>query len=292
MVLDVSIVENPEPEVVIRAYTEYLHDLFTVHVDSKRILTVVTDNEDVASKWLKEVLRSTASNTKPAAPGAATTFKPDSIFVGLMAEEESVEYGPRPFDPANQPYDLLTLCVGSHCLMYELPYYSSSYWIWNEEPSFNDAPKFFKAFFQNPRVVILGTNMAKVTKRLEARHGIEIKNPVDLNELAVKGMQRHDLDLARYDFHRLTMTVLGKQFDVVKTEKLSWNRLDSYYGWNRNSRYDSDDLSNEKIMFNTVDAYLSLLICFKLLEAIDGPGESSSKKKKKKNKKKNTKRSQ
>jgi hypothetical protein len=44
-------------------------------------------------------------------------------------------------------------------------------------PAFNDAPKFFKTFFQNPRVVVLGPNMAKVAMRLEVRHGIEIKNP-------------------------------------------------------------------------------------------------------------------
>ncbi|KAK9912318.1 hypothetical protein M0R45_036186 [Rubus argutus] len=61
--------------------------------------------------------------------------------------------------------------------MYDLPYYGRSYWIWNEDPAFNNAPKFFKTFFQNPMVVVLGTNMTKVAKRLEVRHRIEIKNP-------------------------------------------------------------------------------------------------------------------
>ena len=52
-------------------------------------MTVVTDNEDVPSKWLKDVLRSTTTtNTKPAAPGATIIFKSYSIFVGLIAEEE------------------------------------------------------------------------------------------------------------------------------------------------------------------------------------------------------------
>ncbi|KAK9932520.1 hypothetical protein M0R45_019755 [Rubus argutus] len=64
--------------------------------------------------------------------------------------------------------------VPSKWLKYDLPYYGRSYLL---EPAFNDAPKFFKTFFQNPRVVVLGTNMAKVAKRLEVRHGIEIKNP-------------------------------------------------------------------------------------------------------------------
>ncbi|KAM5585959.1 hypothetical protein ABKV19_005058 [Rosa sericea] len=291
MVLEVSVEEIEEPE-VIRVYTEYLHDLFTVHVDSKRILTVLTDNEAVASKWLKEVLRSKASNTKPPLPGAATTFSPDSIFVGLIAEQHSPFYGSRPYDETDQTFDLLTLCVGSHCLMYELPGSEYRPW-WSDELPYDDAPKVLKAFFQNPRVVVLGTNMAKVAKRLEARHGIQIKNAVDLNQLAVKGMQRHDLDLARYDFEKLTMTVLGKAFDVIKPEKVYWYRRQAYCNrWGIFYREDCDRLTSEKVMFTTVDAYLRLMMCFKLLEAMDGPGESSSSKKKKKIKKKTTKRSQ
>ncbi|PRQ31342.1 putative ribonuclease H-like domain-containing protein [Rosa chinensis] len=261
MVLEVSVEEITEPE-VIRVYTEYLHDLFTIHVDSKRILTVLTDNEAVASKWLKE--------------------------------QHSPFYGSRPYDETDQTFDLLTLCVGSHCLMYELPGPEYRPW-WSDELPYDDAPKVFKAFFQNPRVVVLGTSMAKVAKRLEARHGIQIKNAVDLNQLAVKGMQRHDLDLARYDFEKLTMTVLGKEFDVIKPERVYWYRRQAYCNrWGIFYREDCDRLTSEKVMFTTVDAYLRLIMCFKLLEAMDGPGESSSsnKKKKKKTKKKTTKRSQ
>jgi hypothetical protein len=76
-------------------------------------MTVVTDNEDVPSKWLKEVLRSTTSNTKPAAPGAATTFKPDSIFVGLIAEEESVDYHNRDIDPMTHANTMVIVTIES-----------------------------------------------------------------------------------------------------------------------------------------------------------------------------------
>ncbi|KAL6196491.1 hypothetical protein ACLB2K_032106 [Fragaria x ananassa] len=249
MVLDVSIEEIDQPE-VIRVYPANVPDLFTVHVDSKRILTVLTDDDGVASKWLSELLRSKSTNTKPPLPGASTTFPPDSIFVGLVAEEHLPLYGPRPYDSTDHCLDLLTLCVGSHCLMLELDggHYDPH---WDAEPPFEDSPKLVKAFFQNPRVVVLGTDMAKVAKRLEARHGIKIKNAVDLNQLS-----------NRYYYRR-------------------------YSGERR--------LSSQKIMFTTVDAYLRLLMCFKLLEAMDGPGESSSskmKKKKKNSKKKITKRSQ
>ncbi|KAL6205696.1 hypothetical protein ACLB2K_022950 [Fragaria x ananassa] len=295
MVLDVSIEENeqPVPE-AIRVNPDYVPDLFTVHVDSKRILTVLTDDDGVASKWLTEVVRTKATNTKPPLPGAPTTFPPDAIFVGLVAEEHEPSFGPSPFDSTNNTLDLLTLCVGSHCLMFELPG-SRYYWEITDELPYDDAPKLVKAFFQNPRVVVVGTDMAKVTKRLEARHGVKVKNAVDLNQLAVKGMQRHDLDLARYGFDKLTMTVLGKEFDVIKPEPVYWYEKVGCYN-RKKGLYDIDwgeRLSSEKVMFNTVDAYLRLLMCFKLLEAVDGPRESSSSKKKKKSgKKKITKRRQ
>ncbi|KAM1117147.1 hypothetical protein COP2_007844 [Malus domestica] len=43
------------------------------------------------------------------------------------------------------------------------------------------------SFFQDPRVFVVGRDMAAVSRRLKSHNQIEMRNTVDLNELAVKG---------------------------------------------------------------------------------------------------------
>lgn len=280
MVLDIAVKfmkpEEPKAEVERdigpKSYSKRsVHDLYTVHVDSKRILTVSTHDDGIATKWLNEVLRSTASNTKPLNPNG--TFKSDSIFVGLVADSENEWNGPGCL--RDYPYELLTLCVGSHCLMYHLPF-----------PQHNETPKLVKAFFQNPRVVVLGTDMANVAKKLKKLNGIEIRNAVDLNELSIQGLKRDDLDLGRYNLDRLAMTVLGKHFDVIRPEK----KLYDWWTYVKDS-YEGERLCDEKVKFSTVDTYLCLVIGTTLLEAIHGARSSPTTTTTKK-KEKNIKRSQ
>ncbi|PRQ31341.1 putative ribonuclease H-like domain-containing protein [Rosa chinensis] len=274
MVLEIAVkFMRPEPRTAVELdvvpklfHRRAVHDLYTVHVDSTQILTVATRDDNIAGKWLTEVLKSTSSNTKPLNPNPE--FRPDSIFVGLIADMDYEVYGPGGLQ--DHPYELLTFCVGSHCLMYSLPW-----------PDYPGTPKVVKAFFENPRVVVLGRDMAKVANKLKKTHGIEIRKAVDLNELAIRGMKRDDLDLGRYDLDRLAMTVLGKHFDVIRPEEKLyewWTYEEGIYG---QDSYD-ERLCDEKVKFSTLDTHLCLLIGTALAEAIHGARFSGATKKKKK----------
>ncbi|KAM3358168.1 hypothetical protein P3S68_021099 [Capsicum galapagoense] len=114
----------------------------------------------------------------------------------------------------NIPYNLLSVCTGSHCLLYRLPF-----------PKYGDdpIPKALKAFFADPRVMAIGRKMRGVMKRLDEDFGIKFANPVDINILVVVGLERDELDLRNYDLNRLAMTVLGKHWDVIWPEKpIEW----------------------------------------------------------------------
>lgn len=66
---------------------------------------------------------------------------------------------------------------------------------------------------------MFGRDMANVAKKLKKLNMIEIRNAVDLNELAIRGMKRDDLELGRYDLDRLAITGLGKHYDVIRPEQ-------------------------------------------------------------------------
>ncbi|KAA8549038.1 hypothetical protein F0562_000722 [Nyssa sinensis] len=137
---------------------------------------------------------------------------------------------------------------------------------------------------RDSRVIAVGMDMFNVAKKLDRDYQIKIRNPIDLNCMAVKGLRRDDLDLGRYDLDRLATTVLGKHVDVIRPE----NKVEWYD--RRFFRYDRL-LTLEKVKYATVDPYLCFLIGSELLDVI-GPerlhlidaSASVEKKKKKKQK--------
>ncbi|ONI12817.1 hypothetical protein PRUPE_4G184900 [Prunus persica] len=136
---------------------------------------------------------------------------------------------------------MLCITIGCHCLIYEY---------------FDDKPAgLLVSFLANPRVFAVGRDMANLCRKLKADHGIEIRNAVDVNDLAA---------------------VLGKKMDVVRPEEeLFWHgEYDSF--WSMNC---------EVVKFYTVDLYLCYLIGLELIDAIDGAADLKKKKKKKKKKK-------
>lgn len=118
--------------------------------------------------------------------------------------------------------------------------------------------------------------------KLEKDFGIKMKNVVDLNELAVKGMKREDLDLGRYDLDRLAKAVLGKRVDVVRPDEKK-KKIEWYVNNEKPSYWCFPELKEEKVLFTTVDAYLCFLIGSELFDMIQA---GSSKKMKKEIKKK------
>ncbi|KAI5333265.1 hypothetical protein L3X38_023395 [Prunus dulcis] len=144
----------------------------------------------------------------------------------VAAEVDNTRGWLRKKDP---PYDMLCLTIGCHCLIYEY---------------FDDKPAgLLVSFLANPRVFTVGRDMANLCRKLKADHGIEIRNAVDVNDLAA---------------------VLGKKMDVVRPEEeLFWHgEYESFWSMNW-----------EVVKFYTVDVYLCYLIGLELIDAIDGAAD-------------------
>ncbi|MCD7460225.1 hypothetical protein HAX54_043113 [Datura stramonium] len=242
MVLEISLIDlkkvDPEKEY---NDTKWIYDPYNVYVDEHRILSIVSGCYKTTTKWFKE-LQKTASNNKHGC-----------IHVAICVERdpEMIQYHWNQPNREETPYNLLKVCTGSHCLLYRLPF-----------PHDHPIPKAMKAFFTDPRVMTVGMNMRAVMMRLEADHGIKFANPVDINNLAVKGMQRDDLDLGRYDLNRLAKTVLGKHWDVIRpVGPLPWFPPGGHW-WR-------DKFNPEKVEYATVDTYLCFMISSKILDGMD-----------------------
>lgn len=224
---------------------DYFYDSYTVHVGNHRILTVVTYCEITAVKWLKQAKK--VNNSKSL---------PKTLVVGFSVERQNDYYSR--YGLLKFPYELLHICIGSHCLLYHL-----------DDPEFNKPPKFLAHFLADPKVIVVGMGIKDKASHLEKDFEVKIKNAVDLNELAVKGMKRDELDLGRYDLDRLAKAVLGKHMDVVRPgRKIEWFKGKRPY-------YHSPELSNEKVMFTTADAYLCYSVGSQLFDMIHGKASSA-----------------
>ncbi|KAK9265686.1 hypothetical protein L1049_012575 [Liquidambar formosana] len=223
------------------------YDDYTVYVEDHRILTIATDCEWTGSKWMKDVLKSHRT-------------KHGNVLVGLCVDRQNSDSPKR--GSRDSPYELLQVCVGSQCLLYHL-----------DDPYDYLVPKFLNEFFSDPRVVVVAVDMVSVARKLKIDFEIKIKNPMDLGSLAIKKLQRHDLDLGRYDVDRLAKVVLGKHMDVVRPEKkVRWFDKHWYSQYERM-------LTDEKVKFATVDAYLCFLIGSELLDMIDVSPSTANKNK-------------
>ena len=210
------------------------------------MLTVVTvPFSTAASKWFSEVLKAKTSNASPPLNG----FQADSIFVGLVAEENpALSHLHNRVKAQDRPLDMLSISVGGDCLMLA-----------------DISSKAVREFLNHPRVVVFGTDMGKLSKRLETIQDVTIRRGVDLNELAVVSFDRPELDLGRYDFDRLTAVVLGQEHYVMKPAFIDWSppaatdEADEVYQF----------FSVNKVLFTSVVAYLRLQIGIKLGHMMD-----------------------
>ncbi|RVX01509.1 hypothetical protein VitviT2T_009678 [Vitis vinifera] len=241
---------------VYHAYKVFVEDLKNER--THRIFTISTFCDFTAAKWFKEVLKSCRNSH-------------GKIVVGVCAEVEADWLkNVACSDPGDDPYGILQLCIGSQCLIYQLP-----------EPG-DDPPRCVTEFFSDPNVVAVGVGMKTLAKRMLREQRLKMVNTVDLGTLAFEGLRREDLDLGRYDLDRLAKAVLGKHMDVVRPEKdMKWYDRISHYDW-----YDRV-LTCEKAAYATVDPYLCFLIGTQLYDMIKD--HSAPKKKKKNNKNKNKK---
>ncbi|CAL8172228.1 unnamed protein product [Prunus armeniaca] len=75
-------------------------DAYTVHVDTQRILTIVTHSESIVTKWLKSSIKS-------------------AVLVGITAETEEMWRWHEKDRHKEYPYDFLCLNIGAQSLVYD-----------------------------------------------------------------------------------------------------------------------------------------------------------------------------
>ncbi|THG06917.1 uncharacterized protein LOC114286796 [Camellia sinensis] len=239
----------------------YYYDAYTVFVGEHRILTISTANYITTTRWIKEVQKTYRHKHGP-------------LIVGVCVDRQSLNFTSNGLE--DSPYDLLQLCIGSHCLIYRF-----------SDPYCYRIPKSLQEFFDDRRVIAVGMDMVSVAKKLERNHEIKVANPMDLNSMAVKGLRRDDLDLLHYGLNRLARVVLGKHVYVFRPCRYKVEWFQKYDGGNYN--WYNPHLSHEKVKFATSEPYLCYLIGSKLLGMMNCSSSASSSSSKKKTKKKNSK---
>ncbi|CAK7348564.1 unnamed protein product [Dovyalis caffra] len=224
---------------------DYRYDGYTVQVENHRILTVVSGWDHFVSKWIKQVSKTNNS---------ASSSSSNSLIVGVSADKQYVS-GRKGSENYN-PYNLLQLCVGSHCLLYHLP-----------NPYDYCTCKALRNFFSNPKVIAVGVNIKHIAKQLEEEHEIKFKNVIDVSELAMKevGKEFVNLNLSKFDLDKLAKALLGKHKDVVRPEeKVEWFTKTPYC-----YMYEDPEMTDEKVKLATVDAYLCFLMGWELFYNVD-----------------------
>lgn len=252
----------------------YSHEDYTVHVGTHRILTVTTRCYYTATKWITEVQKFYRNKSGPLLVG----LHPSTNTLNPTYYRENTTTNPKKI-----PYDLLTLCIGSNCLLYHLP-----------NPYDYNTPNAFLDFFANPNVIVVGVNMSSFAKKLDEIHEIKITHKMDLNEMAERvmvGGKKEYPGLGGCSLDRLAEVVCGGDVWVDRPEgEVEW-----YVDDGRRWFYcggDGAELTCEKVKYATLDAYFCYMVGDELLRKMResaSSASSSSKKEKKKNKKKSEK---
>ncbi|KAI6689434.1 hypothetical protein NL676_026262 [Syzygium grande] len=183
----------------------------------------------------------------------------EAVVVGVSAER-SRGYANAPYKPymgtpgsKDNPYDLLQLCAGNQCLLYEL------------HPS-HPIPKVLKDFVHDSR--IFGVGMEAMAKELEREFGLAMRKPVELRKLAERSeeVSAGYVDFRRKNLEQLARVVLGGEAEVARPRKMKWwNR----YKYGPGERDYDLRLSDELIMHASIDAFLACKMGTKLLKNVD-----------------------
>lgn len=153
----------------------------------------------------------------------------------------------------DNPYDLLQLCAGNQCLLYEL------------DPS-HPIPKILKDFIHDSR--IFGVGIDAMAKELERQVGLTMRKPVELRKLAEKSKEISVgfVDFRRKNLEQLGRIVLGGEAEMARPRKMKWYMHDRYgpKPWDYDFR-----LSDEMIKHASIDAFLACKMGTKLLKNVD-----------------------
>ncbi|KAJ8634153.1 hypothetical protein MRB53_027489 [Persea americana] len=199
-------------------------------------------------------------------PTVATGYHSDAIIADWVAEIQRIFHGHRFFllvgvrldrqhnklssssfnrqpqhkkkDPDDRPYTVLTLCVGSHCIVIFIG------------PEDEKLPKPFRYFMQNPGVFFVGVDMEKKRRKLAKDRGFLLPQVLDLLPYAKKSLGKK---ISPGGMHNVAEEVLGEKYGVEKPEMV------------RVSNYEYGDLTKEQVKYACIEAFLAFEVGKKVL---------------------------
>ncbi|GMI78389.1 hypothetical protein like AT2G36110 [Hibiscus trionum] len=144
------------------------------------------------------------------------------------------------------PYDMLQLCVGTHCLVMELY-------------SYCPLPRVFKDFLYDNKTVVVGVGIEKIATKLEKDRKDDrliISRRVELREEAEKLFPGNKLE--KCSLEELAKVVLRGEVNFVKPKKMTWSEVSAM---GRDTH-----LTKELIKCASVEAFLACRMGSNLLK--------------------------
>ncbi|KAL3737318.1 hypothetical protein ACJRO7_026137 [Eucalyptus globulus] len=224
---------------------------FDVIIGDRFFLSVAVagdpEGDPIVKDWVQQVHKSHRKGKKG-----------EAVVVGISAERSRnyanalyTRYMRTPGSKDN-PYDLLQLCAGNQCLLYEL------------DPS-HPIPKVLKDFVHDSR--IFGVGVEAMAKELEREYGLTMRKPVELRKVAEKSKEVSlgYVDFRKKNLEQLARIVLGAEAEVARPRKIKWQMHDKYGpgAWDYDIR-----LSDELIKHASIDAFLACKMGTKLLKDV------------------------
>ncbi|KAL5559667.1 hypothetical protein UlMin_035878 [Ulmus minor] len=217
-------------------------NMFYVDVGEVRIFTTWAAHESDITNWIHEVSKIYRTKGRP---------RKNQLLLALVADRWYIEKYKKKEE--KQPFHTLQLCIGVHCLLAELEIWN----IWN--------PKSLRNFLNGFGIKVVGVGIEETVKKLEKCHGwvmppvIELRELAEKNEEVIKKIKENSeetskVDLSKHKIAKLAKLVLGEETSFVKPTDLQW--------W---SPDDNDRLSEEKVMYATLETFLVSQMGVKLL---------------------------
>ncbi|RDX68590.1 Werner Syndrome-like exonuclease, partial [Mucuna pruriens] len=192
------------------------HNLYDVTFHTNTIHTLLTSDPSFVDTWLSN-----------------NTHSRSGLMVGL-----DIEWRPNTQRNMDNPVATLQLCVGPHCLVFQILH----------SPS---VPPSLVSFLADPNVTFLGVGINADVEKLLEDYNLHVASVRDLSSLAAEKLG--DRELNRAGLKTLGLRVLG--LEVEKPQRIS------------RSRWDNPWLTAQQVQYATVDAFLSYEIGRRLISS-------------------------
>ncbi|KAK4415778.1 hypothetical protein Salat_2685200 [Sesamum alatum] len=129
---------------------------------------------------------------------------------------------------------VLQLCVGQHCLIFQLLHTDS-------------IPASLYAFLADPWHTFCGVGVQEDAKKLYDHHSLHVRNVTDLNELITRSVSANDGSENRHmGLSKMALAILGKE--MMKPEQVKLSKWDSFI------------LDLDQVEYATINAFVSFQI--------------------------------